>query len=396
MSLLRLGRDQEALAAFQDIETRYRGTRYFQYVLFLAGHRAAAPSGPRRARSRRSRPFLAGLAGPGAGAPGLLQKAQAELALGNPAAAVRDLEALAREHAGSRPRRGAPPSWPSPTCPREGHRGPRPGGAHAAGEPCRRARAASTGCTSPRRCGRLGRREEAVARVHGADRRGGRGGRRGLPAPVHGRAAGGRSEDSCRPDAEGGKPLRRQGLGPVGPVGPDRDRKRAPGPLAARGVLPGPGVGPAGPAFACPTPSPCTWPRSACGGESRPPRRRCWRSTWRWTRLGPTGCCCAWARSACGRRASPRPRTCSSATWQTTRRRRRPRRRPTAWPTPASGSGSWTRPPQLASRLLASQPPEPAHRGPVPPAGGRAPQARPEPGGRLAAGRNTWKSIPRT
>ncbi len=37
VSLLRLGRDREALAAFEEIESRHRGTRYLQYVYFWLG-----------------------------------------------------------------------------------------------------------------------------------------------------------------------------------------------------------------------------------------------------------------------------------------------------------------------------------------------------------------------
>jgi TolA-binding protein len=100
VSLLRLGRDKEALAAFQDIETRYRGTRYFQYVPFWLGtarQRLQDPQGAVKAFEA----FLVGSRDPELVPQALLQKAQAELALGNPAAAARDLETLAGEHAGS-------------------------------------------------------------------------------------------------------------------------------------------------------------------------------------------------------------------------------------------------------------------------------------------------------
>src|SRR3972149_7317115 len=37
VSLLRLGRDREALAALEQIESRYRGTRYLPYVHYWLG-----------------------------------------------------------------------------------------------------------------------------------------------------------------------------------------------------------------------------------------------------------------------------------------------------------------------------------------------------------------------
>ena len=107
VSLLRLGRDREALAALGEIESRYRTTRYFQYVYFWLGTvrmRLQDPEGAVQAYAA----FLAGSRDPELVPQALLEKAQAELGLGNPAAAVRDLELLAREHAGSAAgRRGA-------------------------------------------------------------------------------------------------------------------------------------------------------------------------------------------------------------------------------------------------------------------------------------------------
>jgi tetratricopeptide (TPR) repeat protein len=100
VSLLRLGRDREALAAFEQIESRHRGTRYLQYVYFWLGtvrQRLKDPQGAIGAFET----FLASSKDPELVPQALLQKAQAALALGNPAAAAKDLETLTREHAGS-------------------------------------------------------------------------------------------------------------------------------------------------------------------------------------------------------------------------------------------------------------------------------------------------------
>ena len=107
VSLLRLGRYQEALTALEELESRYRTTRYFQYVYFWLGtvrFRLQNFEGAVQAHTA----FLAVSRDPEMVPQALLEKAQAELRLSSPAAAVRDLEVLVREHADSAAsRRGA-------------------------------------------------------------------------------------------------------------------------------------------------------------------------------------------------------------------------------------------------------------------------------------------------
>ena len=97
VSLLRLGRDRDALAALEQIQSRYRGTSYLQYVYYWLGvvrqhlHDAQGAVGAFEA-------FLAASKDPELVPQALLQKGQAELALGNAAAAANDLEKLTREH----------------------------------------------------------------------------------------------------------------------------------------------------------------------------------------------------------------------------------------------------------------------------------------------------------
>jgi TolA-binding protein len=100
VSLLRLGRNRDALAALEEIESRYRGTRYLSYVYFWLGTVRQRLQDPRGAVAAFAA-FLAASTDPELVPQALLQKAQAELALGDPAAATRDLESLTREHAGT-------------------------------------------------------------------------------------------------------------------------------------------------------------------------------------------------------------------------------------------------------------------------------------------------------
>ena len=100
VSLLRLGRDREALAALEQIESRYRATRYLPYVQYWLGVVRQRLKDPRGA-TRAFEAFLAASQDEELVPQALLQKAQAELALANPAAAAADLEVLTREHAGS-------------------------------------------------------------------------------------------------------------------------------------------------------------------------------------------------------------------------------------------------------------------------------------------------------
>jgi TolA-binding protein len=107
VSLLRLGRYPEALAALEELESRYRTTRYFQYVYFWLGtvrFRLNDLQGAVRAYTT----FLAGSNDPEMAPQALLEKAQAELRLSSPAAAVRDLETLLQGYPDSEAsRRGA-------------------------------------------------------------------------------------------------------------------------------------------------------------------------------------------------------------------------------------------------------------------------------------------------
>ncbi len=99
VSLMRLGRDRDALLGFEEIQSRYRGTRYLPYVPFWLGTVRQRLQDPRGAVAAFEA-FLAGSADPELAPQALLQKAQAELALGDPVAAAKDLEILASSHAG--------------------------------------------------------------------------------------------------------------------------------------------------------------------------------------------------------------------------------------------------------------------------------------------------------
>jgi TolA-binding protein len=107
VSLVRLGRDREALELFAEIERGYRSTRYFPYVPFWQGASLLRLEQYDRA-AQAFQTFLAGSRDPELVPQALLSRAQAMLALGDAGAAARDLETLVREHPGSEARaRGA-------------------------------------------------------------------------------------------------------------------------------------------------------------------------------------------------------------------------------------------------------------------------------------------------
>jgi TolA-binding protein len=108
VSLVRLGRDREALEMFAEIERSYRSTRYFLYVPFWEGSSLLRLEQYDRAVQAFGA-FLAASQDPELVPQALLSRAQAELALGDVGSAVRDLETLVREHQGSEARaRGVP------------------------------------------------------------------------------------------------------------------------------------------------------------------------------------------------------------------------------------------------------------------------------------------------
>jgi TolA-binding protein len=100
VSLLRLGRNRDALAALEEIQSRYRGTAYLTYVSYWLGVARLRLKDPQGAVGAFDA-FLAGSKDPELVPQALLQKGQAELAMNNPGAAANDLERLTREHGAS-------------------------------------------------------------------------------------------------------------------------------------------------------------------------------------------------------------------------------------------------------------------------------------------------------
>jgi TolA-binding protein len=93
VSLFRLGRFRESLSAFQEIERRYRSTRYFDYLYFWQG--LAHYRLEEFAQAERSLGvFLASVEDRELTPQAYLYKAQAEIALEDHVGASRDLEAL--------------------------------------------------------------------------------------------------------------------------------------------------------------------------------------------------------------------------------------------------------------------------------------------------------------
>jgi TolA-binding protein len=100
VSLVRIGRLQEALELFGEIERSYRSTRYFPYVPFWQGTSWLRLEQYEQA-AKAFAVFLAGSRDPELVPQALLSRARAYLALGDVGAAARDLETLVREHPGS-------------------------------------------------------------------------------------------------------------------------------------------------------------------------------------------------------------------------------------------------------------------------------------------------------